>query len=133
GADRLLPYSHPPFEALAVAPFMGLPYSVVYALWALVSVLLAALSLRWLLAALPIARLVGWVMLAAAFSYYPLHLALWLGQDSLLVLAGLCGVYAALKRRREGWAGAALVLVSLKPQLLPAVLLLALQRHWQAL
>src|SRR5207248_11512954 len=64
----------------------------------------------------------------------PLHLALWLGQDSLLVLAGLCGGYAALKRRREGWAGAALVLVSLKPQLLPAVLLLlALQRHWKAL
>src|SRR6476646_1072379 len=32
---EILPYNHLPFEALAVAPFMGLPYPIVFALWTL--------------------------------------------------------------------------------------------------
>jgi len=57
-----------------------------------------------------------------------------LGQNSAIVLLGLCALYVSLKRGQDGWAGAALVLVALKPQILPAVLLLlVLQRHWRAL
>lgn len=57
-----------------------------------------------------------------------------LGQNTPLVLLGLCSVYVTLKRGQPFWAGASLLLVSLKPQVLPVVLLLMLlQRHWTAL
>lgn len=70
----------------------------------------------------------------AAVSYQPLFRSFMLGQNSPLVLLGLCGTYAALKRDREDLAGAALLLVALKPQILPIVLLaLLLRHHWRAL
>jgi hypothetical protein len=132
--SEILPYNHMPFEAMLVAPFMDLPYPIVFALWTLLCGVAVGMSLGLMDGALPVARPVGWVMSMAACSYLPLIRGLMLGQNSALVLLGLCGLYASLKRGYDGWAGAALVLVALKPQILPAVLLLlVLQRHWKAM
>lgn len=125
-ADTTLPYIHPPLEAILIAPLMGLPYSLIYALWVVLAVCAVLLSLRLLTQALPMARPVRWVLSAASLSYLPFHEALWLGQSTPLVLLGLCGAYVALKRGRDGWAGVALTLVALKPQFLPAIVLLLL-------
>jgi hypothetical protein len=132
--DQILPYNHIPFEALLVAPFMNLPYPIVFALWTLLCGVAIGMSLGLMDGALPVARPVGWVLSMAACSYLPLIRGLMLGQNSALVLLGMCGLYVSLKRGLDGWAAAALVLVSLKPQILPAVLLLlVLERHWKAL
>jgi hypothetical protein len=105
---------------------MGLPYGLIYALWVVLAVCAVLLSLRLLTQALPLARPARWVLSAASLSYLPFHEALWLGQSTPLVLLGLCGAYVALRRGRDGWAGAALTLVALKPQFLPAIVLLLL-------
>ncbi|HUP26962.1 MAG TPA: glycosyltransferase family 87 protein [Chloroflexia bacterium] len=132
--DKLLPYNHVPFEALAVAPFADLPYPVIFAIWTMLAGLSIGMSLGMMDGALPGARPLGWVMSMAACSYLPLIRGLMLGQNSPLVLFGLCATYVALKRGQPGWAGVALLLVALKPQILPVVLLLMLlQRRWRAL
>ncbi|MEO8286852.1 MAG: glycosyltransferase family 87 protein [Chloroflexota bacterium] len=131
---EILPYNHMPFEALLIAPFMGLPYPIVFALWTLLCGIAVGMSLGLMDGGLPVARPVGWVLSMAACSYLPLIRGLMLGQNSALVLLGLCALYVSLKRQQYGWAGAALVLIALKPQVLPAVLLvLVLQKHWKVL
>lgn len=130
----VLPYIHPPFEALALAPLMRLPYAAIYALWSLGMALAFAGALGLLAGALPLPAPVRWLMLLAACSFVPFHLALWYGQSSPLLLLGLAGAYAELRRGHEGRAGAWLALLVLKPQLVPVVvLLLALERRWRTL
>ncbi|MEO5953357.1 MAG: glycosyltransferase family 87 protein, partial [Chloroflexia bacterium] len=132
--DHILPYNHLPFEALLITPFMNLPYPIVFALWTLICGIAIGMSLGLLDGALPVARPVGWVLSMAACAYMPLIRGLMQGQNSPLILLGLCGVYVALKRGQPEWAGAALVLLALKPQVLPVILLLlVLQKQWKTL
>jgi hypothetical protein len=131
---QILPFNHLPFEALIIAPFMNLPYPIVFALWTLLCGIAVGMSLGMLDGALPVPRPVGWVLSLAACSYLPLIRGLMLGQNSPLVLLGLCALYVTLKRGQYGWAGSSLVLVALKPQILPVVLLvLVLLGHWRTL
>jgi hypothetical protein len=130
----MLPYNHLPFEALLIAPLIGLPYLLIFGLWTLLMALAVWLSLRTMQSALPVPAAALGIVVLAALSYQPLFRSFMLGQNSPLVLLGLCGTYAALKRDREDLAGAALLLVALKPQILPIVLLaLLLRHHWRAL
>lgn len=132
--SHILPYNHVPFEALFIAPFMNLPYPIVFALWTLICGIAIGMSLGLLDGALPVARPIGWVLSMAACAYMPLIRSLMLGQNSPLVLLGLCGLYVGLKRGQHTWAGASLVLIALKPQVLPIILLLLLlQKQWRAL
>ena len=132
--EELLPFNHPPFEALILAPIIGLPYPVLFALWTLGSVVMLAAALTVMSAALPMARPLRWAVSLAACSYLPFSQSLLMGQTSAFVLEGLCGTYAALRTGHRGWAGLSLLLVALKPQFLPVViLLLVLQRHWRTL
>jgi hypothetical protein len=134
GPNDLLPYNHLPFEAMLVSPLIGLPYPLILLIWSLA--MLAALAFAlWLMSkTLPVAGQAGLMLLLAVCSYQPLIRSFVLGQNSPLALLGLCGLFVALRNGREGWAGAALVLVALKPQILPVILLVVLlQRHWKAL
>jgi Glycosyltransferase family 87 len=136
GADtgQFRPYTRLPFEALALAPFMQVPLPLVFAMWALGAGLAIGLSLGMMDGALSVSRAVGWALSLAACSFLPLIRGLMEGQDTPFVLMGLCGTYVALRRGQPNWAGAMLMLVALRPSLLPLVLLLiVLQRHWQAL
>jgi hypothetical protein len=131
---KLLPYNHLPFEALLIAPMLDIPYPLIFAFWTMAAGLAIGVSLGMLDGAQPVSRPVGWVMSMAACSYLPLIRSLMLGQNTPLVLLGLCSTYVTLKRGQHFWAGASLLLVALKPQVLPVVLLLMLlQGHWKAL
>jgi len=133
-SDRTLPNSHPPFETLLIAPLMDLPYSVIFGACTLLELAALAAALWLLVTALPVERTRRWAMIALACACYPVHAMLWLGQSSSLLLLGLCGVYAALKHRRDTWAGVALALLAIKPQLaLPIIVLLLVQRCWKPL
>ena len=134
--DMLLPYNHLPFEAMLVAPLLlaGLSFPVIFGLWSLLMALAVGLSLWLMHKALPMHQPAGLVFILAACTYGPLIRSFILGQNSPLVLLGLCGTYAALKLGHPMWAGAALCLAALKPQVLPIVLLLlVLQRQWRTL
>jgi hypothetical protein len=83
---------------------------------------------------LPVRGAALFVMVLAAISYQPVARAFILGQNSLMVLLGLCLVYAASRQRHDVWAGLALLLVATKPQVLPVIaLVLLLQGRWRAL
>lgn len=132
GAD--LPYIHPPFEALIVAPLLALPPGTLYLLWSGLILLATAAALLLLARTLPLGSGITAIVVVAVCAYGGLHQALLLGQSSPLVLLGLCGAYAGLHRRRDGWVGVALALMILKPQLLIVVgLALVVQRRWRAL
>jgi hypothetical protein len=124
-------YDRTPFEALLVAPLTALPPWVGFAVWTLAAGLALGLAVGLLDGALPVSRPVGWAMSLAACSYLPAIRALMLGQNSLFVLMGLAGTYLALKRGYEGWAAVSLVLVALRPQVLPVVLLLLVLRGYR--
>ena len=133
-AVQPLPYSGPPFEALLLSPLMALPSWVPFALWTLAAGLALGFSVGLLDGALPVGRSVGWVISLAACSYLPAIRSLMLGENTLLVLMGICGCYLALKRNEEGWAAISLLLVMLKPSaLLPVIVLLLVQRHFRAI
>ncbi|MFL5732062.1 MAG: glycosyltransferase 87 family protein [Chloroflexia bacterium] len=124
-------FDRTPFEALLVAPLTALPPWVGFALWTLLAGLALGLAVGLMDGALPVSRTVGWAMSLAACSYLPAIRALMLGQNSLFVLTGLCGTYLALKRSYQGWAAVSLLLVALRPQLLPVVLLVLLLQGYR--
>ena len=133
-SDTVLPYIHPPFEALLTAPLMGLPPGTLYLLWIGVIGLAMVGSVVLLARTLPLGGDSRWLMLAAICAFAPLHQVLLLGQSSPLVLLGLCGAYAGIKRGRDGWAGVALALMVVKPQMLLVVgVVLLLQLRWRPL
>ena len=133
---RLLPYNHPPFEALLVAGEQagGLSPGGSFALWTLLSfgaIAATLITLRW---AWPVAGRRGWLLVGAALTFFPLTAGLLLGQSTALVLLGWAAGSAALRRGHPGWAGAAFALALLKPQAVPVLLLaLLLMRQWRAL
>lgn len=132
--DSTLPNSHPPYESLFAAAFGDAPIAVPFVAWTLLELLSVAAAL-WLLArSTPLAPTARWLAILGALAYQPLHALLLTGQSSTLVLLGLVGLYAALKADRQGWAGVALALLLIKPQLaIPTLLLLLLSHAWRPL
>ena len=118
-------YISPPPLAWLALPLAPLPYEVGYLVWS--ALLLAALAGTWYLAA-PGDRSWRLVHLAAAVGWLPVIYALQLGQPALFVALGVAGCYALLRAGRPFWAGCALGVLALKPQLaflLPPALLLS--------
>jgi hypothetical protein len=127
---QLARYVSPPPLAWLATPFTPLPFGLAYWLWSLL--LLMALGLTWRLAA-PGEGRVRLIYLAAAIGWLPVIYGLALGQPVLFVAAGVAGCYALLLRNRQLAAGAALVVLVLKPQvafLVPAALLVT--GRWRA-
>ena len=133
---RLLPYNHPPFEALLtrLLQVAGLTAPAVFALWTVLSCVaigLALVALRW---AWPVTGQPGLLLTLAALTFFPLTGALLLGQSTPLILLGWAAGSAALRRGYDGWAGVALALAAIKPQAVPVLLLaLLLMRRWRTL
>jgi hypothetical protein len=127
----LFPYVNPPYAALLYAPYARLGYMAAYAAWLATGLACLTVALwllrrelgagghslrRWLLAALAFFPTIVWAM----------H-----GQNSPLSLLLLAGAFVALRRRRDGIAGAVLGCLAYKPQLaLGAVVALAAARRW---
>jgi hypothetical protein len=133
---RLLPFNHPPFEALLtrLLQLAGLTAPGIFALWTVLSCVaigLALVALRW---AWPVSGQPGLLLTLAALTFFPLTGALLLGQSTPLILLGWAAGSAALRRGYDGWAGVALALAAIKPQAVPVLLLaLLLMRRWRTL
>lgn len=124
---ELARYISPPPVAWLATPFTALPYPIAY--WSWSALLVAALVLCWMWAAPGTGRL-RVLYLLAAVGWLPVIYGLQLGQPGLIVAAGVAGSYALLRTKHPWWAGVALGVLVLKPQLaflLPLALLAARQ------
>jgi len=127
----ILPFNHPPFEALVFVPFARLSYVRAYLAWFGINLgltLVVLVLLRRNFVILGSAPFYLWIL--AGLGFYPLFMALMKGQDSILILFCYTMAFLAFRRGfdlREGaWVGLGLC----KPHLvLPFMLPLLLLRR----
>ncbi|MCU0514958.1 MAG: DUF2029 domain-containing protein, partial [Anaerolineae bacterium] len=128
-------FAYPFYTVLLLWPLVLVDYALASALWMVLleaclvgALLLLVQVFRWRPAPLLTAGLLVWTLIA----YYPAR-GLLLGQPGLLVYALEVLALWALLRRRDGLAGAALALSTLKPQMgyliVPFLLLWALREQ----
>src|ERR1700686_4187026 len=127
----ILPFNHPPFEALVFIPFARRPYIGAYLVWLGINLGLTftvLLLLRRNFVTLSSAPFYLWML--AALGFYPLFIALMQGQDSILVLFCYTMAFVAFRRRSESREGAWVGLGLCKPHLVvPFVFPLILLRR----
>jgi len=131
----VLPYFHPPYYTLLIAPLASLDYRGAYYAMALFNLILAValvvLLVRSSVAIHGRAAIVAAVMIAG---FFPLFVTLLQGQSDLVVLFPLAAAYVCWGRGRQGWAGAFSALALAKPQLVLLIPVLFLTRRaWRAL
>jgi hypothetical protein len=108
------PFISPPPLAWLVTPLLVLPFQAALVVWTLL--LLAALAWTWYLLAPP-GGLVKAAHLTLLLGVFPVAFGVMVGQPGAWVAAAVATSYWLLKHDRPGWAGLALSLVVLKPQL----------------
>jgi hypothetical protein len=119
------PFISPPPLAWLVTPLLVLPFSAALVLWTVL--LLAALVWTWYLLAPP-GRLVRAAHLALLLGIFPVAFGVMVGQPGAWVAAAVATAWWLLRHDRPVWAGVALSLIVLKPQLallVPACLLVS--------
>lgn len=131
----LLPYFHPPYYTMLIAPLALLDYRNSYFVMAAINVVLLialiAILVRTSLGVHGIATVVAAPLIAG---FFPIFVTVLQGQSDLIVLVPLAGAYAAWARGRYGWAGALSAVAMTKPQLLLLIPFLFLARRaWRAL
>ncbi|MCX7691111.1 glycosyltransferase family 87 protein [Thermoflexus sp.] len=112
-------FLNPPFFALLFVPFSLLPYELSFALWSLLQVMLLALSLRALRSGHSFWKSMGW-----ALTFLPVFASVSFGQNGLLSLALLTGVWRLWRKGHDLAAGGAAGLLLYKPHLLLGLLAL---------
>jgi GT2 family glycosyltransferase len=139
GADPsrfiVLPYFHPPYYTLLIAPLAYLDYRHAYYVMAAFNVLLVAVLIAILVTGSLSVQGRGWLVAAAMIAgFFPLFVTVLQGQSDLVVLVPLAGAYVAWAKGRYGMAGALSALALSKPQLLLLIPILFLARRaWRAL
>jgi len=134
GEEDAHTFAYPMPTLCALLPFCLLPLPLAQAtwlstlLWGLVWAMVGLTDvLNWPRAPLARAGLLVWSLLL-----YPVAWGLLLGQPAVLAFVLLVAALVALKRQRDGWAGVALALATLKPQLtVLAAAALLLWSAWQ--
>ena len=131
----VLPYFHPPYYTLLIAPLGYFDYRTAYYAMAAMNVVLAAALFAILVSTSLRVRGRGWLVAAAMIAgFFPLFVTVLQGQSDLVVLVPLAGAYAAWARGRYGTAGALSALALAKPQLLLLIpVLFIARRAWRAL
>src|SRR5229473_323867 len=131
----VLPYFHPPYYTLLIAPLAFLDYRAAYYAMAAVNVVLVAALVMLLVRASERIRGRAALVAAALISgFFPLFVTVLQGQSDLVVLVPLAAAYTAWTRGRLGWAGIFSGLALAKPQLLLLVpVLFVARRAWRAL
>jgi Glycosyltransferase family 87/Glycosyl transferase family 2 len=139
GADPsrfvVLPYFHPPYYTLLIAPLALLDYRNAYYAMAAVNVVLIAVLAVILLRTSVRIRGRGWLVAAAMIAgFFPLFVTVLQGQSDLVVLVPLAGAYAAWAGGNRRLAGGLSALALTKPQLLLLIpILFVARRSWSAL
>jgi Glycosyltransferase family 87 len=108
------PFISPPPLAWLATPFLLLPFGAAVLLWTLV--LVAALGWTWYLLA-PGTRFARVAHLALLLGVFPVAFGVMVGQPGALVAAAVATAWWLMRHDRPVWAGLALSLIVLKPQL----------------
>jgi hypothetical protein len=128
----VLPFNHAPYELLLFLPLAHLPYQSAHIVWSVLNVLLLVVVYKILAPFLDGSHRIFFGALLLAF--YPTMIAIKMGQDSIISLLLLSGVYANLKRHREFLAGVILALGLYKPHLvLPLAGILTFSGYWRVM
>src|SRR5882762_882674 len=135
GRFIVLPYFHPPYYTLLIAPLAFLDYRQAYIAMAIFNVVLAAALVVILVrSSLRIHGRAAIVAAALIAGFFPLFVTLLQGQSVLVVLVPLAAAYVAWSRGNHGWAGIFSALALAKPQLLLLIpVLFVARRAWRAL
>src|SRR5438445_8054894 len=139
GADPsrfiVLPYFHPPYYTLLIAPLAYLDYRSAYYVMAAVNVALVVALIAILVTTSLRVHGRGWLVASAMIGgFFPLFVTVLQGQSDLVVLVPLAGAYASWARGRYAMAGALSALALAKPQLLLLIpILFIARRAWGAL
>lgn len=130
--SSLLPYNHPPFEAVIFAPLSKLKFFPAYLLWISINLLALAGTVMLLRRYLPAVKAAGWPFsILTALAFFPVFTALFQGQDVVLLLLLFASVFSSLKRNSEFAAGCWLGLGLFRFQVvLPFALILLLRYAW---
>ena len=131
----VLPYFHPPYYTMLIAPLAFFDYRNAYYVMAAVNVLLVAALVVILVRTSLSVHGRGWLVAAAMIAgFFPLFVTVLQGQSDLVVLVPLAAAYAAWAKGRYGTAGALSALALAKPQLLLLIpILFIARRSWRAL
>jgi hypothetical protein len=130
----LMAFLNPPHAALVSAPIGWLADRVgeqgAFAVWTAGNLALVWLLIRWLSDEWrATTRQHGWMLASAVLGFYPVFCAVRQGQPSILLAVAVLGLYRAAKAARHWAGGAWLVVLTIKPQLVPMVIIyLAAQR-----
>jgi Glycosyltransferase family 87 len=131
----ILPYFHPPFEAVFFVPFTLTSYFGAYLIFAAVNLaLIVALSLMLRRELPALGSLPAWLWPLAALGFTPIFIALMQGQDSIFLLFCYVMAYSALRRGADTKVGAWLALGLCKYHLvLPFMAAFVVQRQKKVL
>lgn len=116
---------HPPQELIVFMPLAQLPYATSLALWTALNVLFLCFSMRLLSMVIAVK---WWRLAVISFAIFSTPYALYIGQDTLLLLLFLSAVLFLASRELDVLAGLCLALALFKPQI-PVVVALALLLH----
>jgi hypothetical protein len=119
------PFISPPPLAWLVTPLTAIPFPAALVIWTVL--LMAALVWTWYLLA-PREPLARAAHLALWLGLFPVAFGLLVGQPGALVAAAVATSWWLMRKDHPGWAGVALSLLVLKPQLailVPACLLVS--------
>jgi hypothetical protein len=108
------PFISPPPLAWLVTPLVLLPFSIALVIWTVL--LLAALGWTWYLLA-PSDGLAKAAHLALLLGVFPVAFGVMVGQPGALVAAAVATAWWLMRRQHPVWAGLALTLIVLKPQM----------------
>lgn len=108
-------FLHPPFEAAAFAPLSYLSVERAFVVWTLFSIGLMGLLPLVLKDSVPLIGQRPYLPLFG-FAFYPVVIALGLGQDSVLILFALSLAYRLMAEGKDFWSGMALALAAVKFQ-----------------
>jgi glycosyl transferase family 87 len=135
----LMAFLNPPHAALAGVPFGWLAdragEQAAFIAWTAGNVALLALLVRGLAAEWrDDSRAHQWLLALAVLAFYPMFGAIKNGQPSVLLALAALGVYRADRAGRHWAAGAWLAVLTIKPQLVPMIVIyLAARRSWRPL
>ncbi len=129
-----LPYLHPPYFTLLLAPLGQLGYTAAYGAWAVLDLILLGAALAIIVQAGGFDRVQAATVALFTVGFTPVYVALVEGQSDMVVLLPLAGSYWAWRRDRQALAGVMAGLAMVKPNLLLLLpLLFAARRSWPAL
>jgi hypothetical protein len=108
---------NPPWAVPVIVLFGLLPFGAAQGLWLLGNLIAVLIATRWLWGVYQAKGESRWTPWLATAVFFPVAVALAIGQMSPLVLLGIAGFLHFEKKQKLGRAGAFLHLVALKPHL----------------